>query len=300
MDKYTYKQAVTKVVLGATAENGGTRDFVLTVGGSVTMPFSDAKQLEEPVIAFEIMDKKPSDPAPQLEAIWGDVWHDASLWAEKCVKDYSAKAICINFISVKPEEGGTSPQKACETLRKVLSRVKVPIIVKGTGIAEIDNKLLPALAEEGRGERLLIGPVLQENYKEILSGVIEYGHTVIAESPIDINIAKQTNIMLTDLGVEASRIFMDPTTGALGYGLEYSYSIMERARLAGLGGDKALAQPFINFVGLESWRSGEGRKIGYLWEAITALSFIQAGSDLVVMQHPSAVEKVREMLKSVA
>lgn len=300
MDTYNFKQSVTCVSLGADKNNGGTRGFSLNVGGNNTMPFFGLDNASEPIIAFEIMDKIPSDPPVQLREVWGDVWHDAGLWAEKCVKEYSSKLICVNFVSAKPDEGGTTAEKACETLRKVLSRVEVPIIIKGTGIAGIDNVILPALAREGRGERLLIGPVLQENYKEILAGAIKYGHNVIAESPIDINIAKQTNIMLTDLGLEHSRILMDPTTGALGYGLEYTYSIMERARFAALNGDKALAQPFINFVGLECWRSGEGRKIGYIWEAITALAFIQAGSDILVMQHPSAIKRVRELLSLVA
>ncbi len=292
--KETHKSSVTKVILGATGKEGGTRQCSLEIGGDRAMPFYtfDEKNINPPLIAFEITVKKPSEWADELEKIWGDVWHDPVLWAKKCTEKYGVKAICINLISAKPDEGAVSFAECSNAAKAVAQNTAVPIIVKGTGIAHIDNELLPLVSEALKGERVLIGPVLQENYKTIMNSAIKNGHLLIAESPIDINIAKQLNIMLADNEFPEDRIVMDPTTGALGYGLEYSYSIMERARIAALGGDKSLAAPFINFVGIESWRSGEGRKVGFLWEAVTALSFLQAGSNIVVMRHPQAAEKV--------
>jgi acetyl-CoA decarbonylase/synthase complex subunit delta len=93
---------------------------------------------------------------------------------------------------------------------------------------------------------------------------------------------------------------MDPTIGSLGYGLEYAYSIMERARLAALSGDKSLASPFICFVGQEAWKAKEAKASanqGIIWEVITASSLIQSGADLLVMRHPKAIEKVNNFIE---
>ncbi|MCX5703022.1 MAG: acetyl-CoA decarbonylase/synthase complex subunit delta, partial [Candidatus Omnitrophica bacterium] len=125
------------------------------------------------------------------------------------------------------------------------------------------------------------------------------------------NIAKQLNILISDMGLGIERIVINPTIGALGYGLEYAYSIMERVRLAALSGDKTVATPFICLVAQESWRVKEAKagidefpgwgaqsERGIIWEAITATGLIQAGADLLVMRHPKAIEKVNKYIDS--
>jgi acetyl-CoA decarbonylase/synthase complex subunit delta len=156
-----------------------------------------------------------------------------------------------------------------------------------------------------------VGSAVQDNYKTLTAAVLADGHNIIAESPIDINIAKQLNILISDMGLPLERIVINPTIGALGYGLEYAYSIMERARLAALAGDKTVACPFICFVGQEAWRVKEAKasqqefpswgpqlERGIIWEAMTATALIQAGADILVMRHPEAIEKVNEYIES--
>ena len=143
---------------------------------------------------------------------------------------------------------------------------------------------------------------MQDNYKTLTASALADGHSIIAQSPIDINIAKQLNILISDMGLSLERILIDPTIGALGYGLEYAYSIMERARLAALSGDKTLASAFICFVGQEAWKTKEAKvssQQGIIWEVITASSLIQSGADLLVMRHPKAIEKVNNFIETV-
>jgi acetyl-CoA decarbonylase/synthase complex subunit delta len=177
----------------------------------------------------------------------------------------------------------------------------VPLIIKGCGDDAKDNEVLAACAEAAKGERCLIGSAVQDNYKTLVAAVMADGHNIIAESPIDINIAKQLNILISDMGLPLERIVIDPTIGALGYGLEYAYSIMERARLAGLSGDKTVASPFICFAGQEAWRAKEAKtgteEQGVMWEVLTSCALIQAGGDIIVMRHPKAVEKVNKYIK---
>jgi len=169
--------------------------------------------------------------------------------------------------------------------------------------------ILPACSEAAKAQRCLIGSAVQDNYKTLTAAVLADGHNIIAESPIDINIAKQLNILISDMGLALERIVINPTIGALGYGLEYAYSIMERARLAALSGDKTVASPFVCFVGQESWRAKEAKipkaefplwgsesERGIMWEVLTAAALIQAGADLLVMRHPKAAQKVNKYI----
>ncbi len=174
------------------------------------------------------------------------------------------------------------------------------MIILGSGDDAKDNLVLPACCEAAKDERCLIGSAVQDNYKTLAAAVLADGHNIIAESPIDINIAKQLNILISDMGLPLERIVINPTIGALGYGLEYAYSIMERARLAALSGDKTVASPFICFVGQESWRVKEAKvesEQGIIWEIITATALIQAGADLLVMRHPRAIENVNRYIE---
>jgi acetyl-CoA decarbonylase/synthase complex subunit delta len=193
----------------------------------------------------------------------------------------------------------------------LLKKVDCPLIIIGCGDDEKDNLILPVCSEVARAERCLIGSAVQDNYKTITASVLADGHNIIAESPIDINIAKQLNILISDMGLPLERIVINPTIGALGYGLEYAYSIMERARLAALSGDKTIASPFICFIGQESWRAKEAKvnasefpawgaekERGIIWEAITATALIQAGADLLVMRHPMAIDKVNSYIEN--
>lgn len=262
------------------------------IGGQSSLPllFQEGAIPNKPVIAFEIYDIAPDD--------WPEV-KDPFTWAEKCVNEYHAQLLCVKLQGAHPDYGNKSPQVCAEFISALLSKVNVPLIIIGCGDDVKDNLILPACSQAAKNQRCLIGCAVQDNYKTLAASVLADGHSIIAESPIDINIAKQLNILISDMGLSLERIVMNPTIGALGYGLEYAYSIMERARLAALSGDKTLACPFICFVGQETWKTKEAKstKQGIAWEIITASSLIQSGADLLVMRHPEAVKKVNKHIE---
>ncbi|MFZ5800236.1 MAG: acetyl-CoA decarbonylase/synthase complex subunit delta [Candidatus Omnitrophota bacterium] len=289
------------------------RKKIIKVGGQTTLPFlfSEGEIPYRPVIAMEVWDVVPEDWPAVVKAPFKDCLDDPAQWAKRCVADYKADLICLRLQGAHPEGENQSPDAAAKTVRAVLKATEVPLIILGCGDDAKDNQVLPVCCEAAKGERCLFGEASQENYKTLTAAALADGHNIIATSPIDINIAKQLNILITDMGLPAERIFINPTIGALGYGLEYAYSIMERARLAALSGDKMLAMPFICFVGLESWRAKEARapewefpqwgpeiSRGPLWENLTAVALLQAGADILVMRHPQAVSEVHKTIDS--
>ena len=294
---------ISTITIGATGEEGGTRSSVIKIGGEESLPclFKEGAMPNKPQIAFEIWDILPVDWPVGLASEYGKALNDPFLWAEKCVKEFKANSLCVRLQGAHPDFSDKSPDEEAAFIKKLLSKVNVPLIILGSGNDAKDALLLPVCAEIAKGERSLIGSATQDNYKAIAASALANGHSVIAESPIDVNIAKQLNILISDMGMPLERIAINPTIGALGYGLEYAYSIMERARLAALSGDKTLASPFVCFVGQEAWRAKEAKAAenldqGIMWEVLTATALIQAGADLLIMRHPKAIEKVSKYI----
>jgi acetyl-CoA decarbonylase/synthase, CODH/ACS complex subunit delta len=298
--KEKWTAAIRQVTLGATAAEGGTRTKTVTVGGETMLPFLhfEGEMPNTPLIAIEIQDRAPADWAPMLLKAWGDVVKDPAAWAKKA-EEYGADLLLLRL------RGGTAAEAAA-TIKAVLKATGLPIVVRGPGQAEADNELLVAVAEAASGERLALGLCEDKNYRTIVAAALAHGHLVVASSPIDVNLAKQLNILISDMRLPLDRVLMDPTTGALGYGLEYTYSVMERLRLAALTGDGMTQQPMICFVGEESWRQKESRaaegvptewgnieKRGITWETITATALLETGADIVVLRHPKTVETIR-------
>lgn len=303
--------SVSEITIGALKENGGSRAHVIKIGGQASIPFlfKEGNIPHAPVVAFEISDVAPVDWPTELNQVWGDCFNEPIAWAEKCVKEYKAKLLCVRLQGVHPDAQNKKAEEAAKLINQILKKVAVPLIIIGCGDNAKDNQVIPVCCEAAKGERCLIGTAEQDNYKTIVAAVLADGHNIIAQSPIDINIAKQLNILISDMGLPLERIVINPTIGALGYGLEYAYSIMERARLACLAGDKTVASPFVCFVGYESWRAKESRAVqsefpswgpekerGIIWEIITATALLQAGADILVMRHPMAIEKVQEYI----
>lgn len=269
----------------------------VTVGGQKTLPFlsAEAPLAHPPVIAYEILDVQPEDWPQELAAAYKDVWGDPLAWAQKCVEKHKAQMLCVRLQGLHPDSGNKDPQACARLIGELLAKVPVPLIIAGCGDDAQDNLALPLCSEAARGKKCLFGNAVQDNYKTLTAAVLADGHSIIAESPIDINIAKQLNILIGDMGLPVERIAMDPTIGPLGYGLEYAYSIMERSRLAALAGDKMLSMPFVCFAGQETWKVKE-RSV--LWESMTAAALLQAGADILVMRHPAAVEQTQSYIRS--
>ncbi|MCL4459266.1 MAG: acetyl-CoA decarbonylase/synthase complex subunit delta [Chloroflexi bacterium] len=300
---------VHEVQLGATSAEGGTRKRTVIVGGESTLPFLhfEGEIPHRPAIAIEIWDKKPAEWSPALLKVWGDLVNDVRRWAERAVQ-IGADIIALKLTPSKGEEKGYRGVK--ETVKTVLEAVDVPLIVYGPGIPEADNEMLVEVAEAGDGERLALGLCEDKNYRTIVAACLAHGHIAIGRAPIDVNIQKQLNILISDMGLPLDRILMDPTTGSLGYGLEYTYSVMERLRLAALQGDRMTQMPMICTVGEEAWRVkeskipegvptawGEFETRGVAWETITAATLLTAGADIVVLRHPQAVEAVKQTIE---
>lgn len=307
-----WSASTATVRIGATPEEGGTRSSAITIGGATTLPFLhfDGDIPNKPIVAMEVIDQRPSEWPDVLLQPFADVVDNPAAWAEKCVKEYGAEIICLKLESVHPDFGDKSPEQAANTVKAVLNAVKVPLIIWGCDVDEKDNLVLPMCSEAARGERCLFGTAKQDNYKTLTVSCIADGHLLITESPLDINIAKQVNILVSEMGFPLDRVVIYPTTGGLGYGIEYAYSIQERGRLAALAGDKMMSPPVICRVGEEAWRGKEAKATteeaphwgpaeerGPMWEAMTAITLLQAGADLLLMRHPKAVSLVKRVIE---
>ena len=308
--KETWPGAVREVTLGAGAADGGTRTSTVTVGGETTLPFLgfEAVNPHRPALAVEVNDIDPKEWSPALAAAWAGVAGDAAAWAVKAV-DAGADLIALRLRGAHPEFGDRSADECVATVKAVLGAVGVPLVVYGPGVADKDNEVLVAIAEATKGECLALGLCEDKNYRTIVAGALGNGHVVVAFSPIDVNLAKQLNILISDMGLPLDRVLMDPNTGALGYGIEYTYSVMERLRLAALMGDAMTQQPMICNLGEESWRQKESRAAegvpeswgeletrGEAWEVTTALTVLEAGADVVVLRHPASLATLRAAL----
>jgi acetyl-CoA decarbonylase/synthase complex subunit delta len=303
--KESYTGSIREITLGK-------GDKAVTVGGEACYPFYqfEGAMPNKPKIAMEIWDMKPDEWPEAALAPFKDVISDPAAWAKKCVTEFGAEMIVLQLKSTDPNGNDAPAKDAAATVKKVLAAVDVPLIIWGTANVEKDEEVLKKIAEECQGENLILGPVEDKNHKGIGAAAMGFGHTVIASSPIDVNLAKQCNILLENLGMPIDRMIIDPTTGGLGYGLEYSYSVMERLRMAALAqGDDKLQLPIINNLGNEVWKCkeaklsaeeapllGDPEKRGILMEAVGAVAYLMSGSNVLIMRHPESIRLVRSYI----
>ena len=309
----SFSGSVTKVTLGATKAGGGTRTSTVTVGGSSNVIYGGSPDDagERPVIAMDVLDVSPDDWPDALMEPYKDVLDNPAAWAKKCVNEFGADLICIKFDGIHPDKGDKDAEHAIKVTQDVLKAVGVPLVLWGSGNADKDNQVMPKVSGASKGENCLIGTVTQDNYKALTAIALADGHYLITGAPLDINIAKQINILVSDMGFPMEKVVTFQTTGALGYGIEYAYSIQERQRLAALGGDKMMAMPVICDVGYEAWRAKEAKLVdapagwgtvqdrGPMWEATTAICLLQAGVNIIRMRHPRAVAAVKNFIQQI-
>ncbi|MBU0763777.1 MAG: acetyl-CoA decarbonylase/synthase complex subunit delta, partial [Bacteroidetes bacterium] len=302
---------VWEVTLGATKKEGGTRGMIHKIGGATCMPYHlwEGNMPNRPLVAMEVFDKVSDKFPAVLRELYGDLLERPAEMAKVCVEKYGADLISVRLEGTHPEKGNYPGKKAVEVVKSVLKEVRVPLIITGHNHFERNNEVMKAVAQAFAGENLLLNWVEQENYRTIAGSAVAYGHTIVAQSPIDVNIAKQMNILLTNMDVPKEKIVIDPMTGASGYGIEYTYSVMERIRLTGLNGDRMLAGPMIVTPGQECYKIKEFKatekefpmwgdlgKRAALWELSTAVSLLYAGADLLIMYHPEAAMAVKRAI----
>lgn len=305
--KENWTGRICEVVIGATSEEGGTRTKKILLGGENTLPFLDfeGELPHPPVIGMEVLDIVREDyPGVALEPIQ-DVKDDPARWARRCADEFGADLICLKLVSTNPEEEDRSAEEAADTVKEVLKAVGIPLFIYGCGNEEKDAKVMERCSEVAKGERCFLGLAEEDAYKSISVASMANGHGVVAFSNLDINLAKQMNILLTDFGVKKENIIMDPLMAALGYGLEYSYSVIERIKLAALMGDAMLQVPILAettrvYNARESFKEernlGDPKRRVIFWEATTGISALTAGADMVIMRHPEAVALVRKTI----
>lgn len=296
-----------------TVKLGSSRKDIksLSVGGANCMPFHlwEGRMPNRPLIAMEVFDTISEKFPDSLREIYKDVLHNPAAMAKFCVEKCGADLISVRLDGTHPEKGNRSANESIELIQSVFKAVNVPLIITGHNYYEKNNEVMKAVAQAFEGENLLFNWVEQDNYKTIAGAVMAYGHTLVAQAPIDVNISKQLNILLTNMGLSAAKIIIDPMTSTIGYGIEYTYSVMERIRQTGLGGDNMLRNPMIVSVGQECMKIKESKaseesfpnwgdltKRAAYWELSTATSLLYAGADILIMYTPEAVRATKQTI----
>ncbi|UCE58084.1 MAG: CO dehydrogenase/acetyl-CoA synthase subunit delta [Candidatus Bathyarchaeota archaeon] len=305
----TYPGQIAEVRLGATKSEGGTRGKSIVVGGERSPAFYTFENPipHPPVISFDVFDSK----VPLAKAVKThveDVLEDPAAWAKLSVDKFGADMITLHLISIDPlKPKPSTPKEAARTVENVLQTVDVPLIIGGCGDPKKDLEVFEKVTEVAEGERLLISTVtLDMDIERTAKTIREHGHVALAFTPMDLNQARQLNRIIFEF-LPKEQIVMDTTTAALGYGLDYAFSIMERARLAGLMGDPELQQPMSSgttnaWAAREAWQKmdpewGPRELRGPIWETVTALTLMLAGVDVFMMMHPAAVKTLKDVIK---
>lgn len=279
----------------------GKGEKAIKIGGESVLPFHFFEGTIEnrPRLALEVFDAEPEGWAEWVREPYEDVISDPVGWAKKCL-DFGADLVCLRLASTDPAGANAPADKAAGVAKQVASAINVPLIVCGSGDETKDIDVLTKVAEVCDGEKLLLGPVVKENYEPISKAALDHGHCIIAQTPLDINLEKELNVKLLKT-FPRDRIVIDPLSSGLGYGMEYSFTIMERTKHIGvMFGDSTMQMPIIADLGGECWKTKQAKaseKQGLLWESVTALSLLLAGANILVLRHPESLKLMREVIE---
>jgi acetyl-CoA decarbonylase/synthase complex subunit delta len=290
----------------------GKDDSEVLIGGEVALPFYnfEGEIPNKPIVAMDVYDKMPENFPDYLVNHYKDVEDDIGKWARKCIDDFGADAICLHLRKVNPDVGDTTPEQAADIVSKLREAINKPLIVYPVAPLEIVSEVMKKVSEKNAESNVLLGWVEEDSYKTLAAAAIGYKNNLVSLNPLDVNIAKQLNILLTQLGLPTDRIVMDPSSSGLGYGIEYCFSAMERLKIAAvLQDDKMTQMPIINNIAAEVWKTkevkeskedypewGEVEERGINWESISAVCMLLAGTNIVTMMHPAAVKNVKEII----
>jgi len=278
----------------------GKGEKALRLGGENILPlhsFDEGSYPNPPKFALELWDMEPEDWPEWGVEPFKDVVSDPIAWAKKC-EAYGADAVCLRLVSTDPSVKDSPPEQAAEITKRVAEAINCPLVIYGSADADKDALVLPKVAEACSGINLLLGPVLKENYEVVAKVALDHGHTLIAQTPVDINLLKELNVRLSKF-CPLDRIVIDPLSSALGYGFEYTFSLMERVKQAGvIFKDDMTQMPIIANLGTESWKTREAKETkeqALIWEGVTALSFLMAGANILVLRHPDTLNLIKEI-----
>ncbi len=302
--KETYSGKVYEVALGT--------DKTAVFGGEDVLPFHafEGKVPNRPVIAYEVQDVPPEDWPETVKKAYEGVSGDPVTWAKYCQNELHAEAIALRLVGTHPDRENRSAEDAAKTVKAVLAAINVPLIILGSNNGDKDAAVLVAVAEAAKDKNCAIGKAQEGNYKTIAAAAMANNHKLIAMSELDINLSKQLNILITQMGFDKEKLITDPMSSALGYGIEYTYSVMERIRLTALAQNDATMQPpMLADIGVYVWKVKETQapesdlpswgpltERGIAWEAVTACTLMMAGAELMIMRHPEAVKTVYKFI----
>ncbi|MEW6521335.1 MAG: acetyl-CoA decarbonylase/synthase complex subunit delta, partial [Thermodesulfobacteriota bacterium] len=290
----------------------GSGDKAIKVGGESSMPFHlfEGAMPNKPLIAMDVLDVQPEEWPDSLARHFSGVLDNPLAWARKCVDDYQAEALCLSLVSTDPNGMNRSAAEAAKVAAEVINNINVPIIIWGCGNADKDTETLREITSLTGDKKVCLAPLSDSNYRSLGATAMAFQYPMVAASPIDVNLAKQLNILLENLGVSLNSVMMDPSVGALGYGIEYTYSVMERIRLAALTQqDEKLQVPIICNLGREVWKAkecrlpsdavlGDQERRGVMMEAITATCMLLSGGEVLIMRHPKAINLTKSLINS--
>jgi acetyl-CoA decarbonylase/synthase complex subunit delta len=299
--------AVNAVTIGATKEQGGSRARTVTIGGETGLPMLgfEADYPHAPAFALEVNTAGVDDWHAEARKHVADLAGDIGKWAAKC-QEWGADLVCLDLAAAHPDRQARSPDKCADDVKRVLGACGLPLIVWGTDVDEVDNNVLPRCTQAATGENCLFGTAKADNYRTLAASCLADSHKIIAEAPSDVNLSKQLHILLRDVGVALKDIVMHPTCGALGFGMVYVYSTIERGRGAALSGDALMSPPIMVNMGKEIGRVkeavapddavpqwGKRQRRALLWESATVIGYLEAGTELFVLRNPEALQQAK-------
>lgn len=275
----------------------------LKIGGDVSVPFmKENENCSKALLAIEIpyhFDEAYPDVLKRL-------WQSASAFdALKKAQNINTDLISVKF-NIKEDKFEEEKENIKDFLYKI-KEINKPFILRGANNSALDKKLIPLLCEYAP-KQSIIAFAEEDTYEEIVHHIIKNEHILVLRTPIDINIAKELNILTIDKGLAPNKILIDPDMGGLGYGLDYGYSIIEKIRMAAFDGDTMLNMPIIAFIGEESYRAKEAKSNTFdkqwgnyeqraaMWEISGASAMISAGANIVVLWNPMSIETLKGLL----
>lgn len=295
-----YKAPVEKYTGKVKEVTIGTGSKAVKIGGESTLPlhYFEGSGANRSLVALEIDDNSAAGWTEWVLAPYRDVVSDPVKWAKKCL-EYGADLICLHLEGIDPQGANKSAEESAALVKKLVAEVAAPLVIYGCGDEKKDVEVLTAVAQACKGANLLLGPAVKENYEALAKAVTENGHCIIAQTPMDINLEKELNVKLLKT-IPAERIVIDPLSSAVGYGMEYSFTIIERTKHVGVVfGDAAMQMPVIADLGGDCWKTSQAKangEQGILWEGTTAMTLLLAGANLLVLRHPENCKYIKNAI----
>ena len=308
-----FKKPVQKYNASINTVELGVGDKKIVLGGENVLPLYtfDGAIENAPKVGIEISDLGYADQVPGISGFYADCATIADM-AKKAASIEAVDFVCLRLDSADPNGNDASIEDCVATAKAVAEAIDKPLVIAGCKNDEKDAQLFTKIADALQGKNVLMFSAKEANYKGIAASAgLAYGQKVGAESAVDINLAKQLNVLITQMGVNASNVVMNTGTAAAGYGFEYVVSTMDRVKAAALGqNDASLQLPIMTPVGSETWGVkesvaseedmpawGSQEKRGIGMEVTTAAAVLASGSNAVILRHPESVAAVAKLIK---